>query len=205
MRPPDAPTFEVRDRTEPSETVVSRFSTFSLAGLTAVGRPAEQLGLLRHRPRAAAHAATPDPSRATVPVIGLFVPVRAEKSFADAVLSWTDTDRVEGIPVLSEVPGPRPRRARRVLRRHRRRCGRTGWRVRHPRTRHRHHRGERPGETTFAEELASTPVGVFFGNDWVVTLSPWSVRPVDLVWDEVVTGESDNDRGPDFLVYLIAD
>jgi magnesium transporter len=48
------------------------------------------------------------------------------------------------------------------------------------------------GETTFEEEIRTVPVGVFMGDDWVVSLSTGPADPVDRVWRAVV----DRDERP---------
>jgi magnesium transporter len=64
----------------------------------------------------------------------------------------------------------------------------------------------RRGETTFEEEIRDDPLGVFFGEDWVVTLSTASVEQVDRVWERV--GREDPrllSRGADFTAYRVLD
>ncbi len=62
------------------------------------------------------------------------------------------------------------------------------------------------GETTFAGEIETSPVGVFVGRDWVVSLSPGPARPVERVWDAVVAGDERLlQRGADFTAYRIVD
>jgi magnesium transporter len=64
----------------------------------------------------------------------------------------------------------------------------------------------RRGETTFDEELLTAQVGLFFGRDWLVTLSETSVEPVQRVWDAVESGEGRLLRfGPDFAAYRVLD
>jgi len=59
---------------------------------------------------------------------------------------------------------------------------------------------------TFAEELRVTPVGVFIGSDWVLTLTPEPTDPVDRVWEAVQVAERRLlSRGPDFTAYRILD
>ncbi len=64
----------------------------------------------------------------------------------------------------------------------------------------------RRGETTFEEEISEDPLGVFFADDWVLTLSPAAVDPVDRVWS-AVHGEEPRllTRGPDFTAYRVLD
>jgi magnesium transporter len=63
-------------------------------------------------------------------------------------------------------------------------------------------RGDRP----FDEEVREQPVGVFFGDDWVVTLSPAPIAVVDRVWTAVHREDSRLlQRGPDFTAYRVVD
>ena len=62
------------------------------------------------------------------------------------------------------------------------------------------------GETTFEEEVSEDPVGVFFADDWVLTLSPRDDDPVGRVWNAVVRGDERLlQRGPDFTAYRVID
>jgi len=65
----------------------------------------------------------------------------------------------------------------------------------------------RRGETSFEEELQEDPVGLFVGEDWLVTLSTTVVAPVGSVWDAVVDASKPRflRRGPDFAAYRIVD
>jgi magnesium transporter len=45
------------------------------------------------------------------------------------------------------------------------------------------------GDSTFDEEVRDDPVGVFVGDDWVVTLSTAAVPGVDRVWRAVERGD----------------
>jgi len=64
----------------------------------------------------------------------------------------------------------------------------------------------RAGETTFEEEIRDLPVGVFFGSDWVVTVTPREVPAVEAVWQAVERADPRLlDRGPDFTGYRVAD
>ncbi|MBO4248186.1 magnesium/cobalt transporter CorA [Halomicrobium sp. IBSBa] len=60
------------------------------------------------------------------------------------------------------------------------------------------------GATTFAEELSTTPIGLFVGHDWVVSVSPGAASPVDRVRHAV---ERDDERllqhGADFTAYRV--
>ena len=64
----------------------------------------------------------------------------------------------------------------------------------------------RRGETTFEEEIRLEPVGVFVGDDWLVTLSQERVAAVERVWEMVSHEESRVLRhGPDFAAYRVVD
>jgi len=60
------------------------------------------------------------------------------------------------------------------------------------------------GATTFAEELSTTPIGLFVGHDWVVSVSSGAASPVDRVRHAV---ERDDERllqhGADFTAYRV--
>ncbi|MDS0223355.1 magnesium/cobalt transporter CorA [Haloarcula sp. S1AR25-5A] len=63
-----------------------------------------------------------------------------------------------------------------------------------------------PGETTFDKEVKTTPLGLFIGPDWVVTLSTGSVLSVQRVMDAVGRGDERLlHRGPDFTAYRVID
>lgn len=118
------PSFEVTHETEPSERMVAGFSSFGLAGLTAVDFLVEELKLEEtgHISTDALPAITPFSDGTprhhtrlfsrpdldlTVLVNELFVPHWAADSFAKAILEWTDTNAVEEITILSGVPTPK--------------------------------------------------------------------------------------------------
>jgi magnesium transporter len=62
------------------------------------------------------------------------------------------------------------------------------------------------GETTFEEEILDEPVGVFFGDDWVVTIGPDDAPPIERVQTAVHREDSRLlNRGADFTAYRIAD
>ncbi|WP_284008248.1 magnesium/cobalt transporter CorA [Haloarcula pelagica] len=63
-----------------------------------------------------------------------------------------------------------------------------------------------PGETTFEKEVATSPVGVFVGTDWVVTVATGPAHPVQRVLDAVARGDERLlQRGPDFTAYRVVD
>lgn len=62
------------------------------------------------------------------------------------------------------------------------------------------------GETTFEEEIADDPFGLFVGDDWLVTLATTTIGPVDRAWNALDRGDTRIlRRGPDFLAYRIID
>jgi magnesium transporter len=64
----------------------------------------------------------------------------------------------------------------------------------------------RGGETTFEDEIRTTPVGIFLGADWIVTLSVEPVEAVDTVWETVHGAEPRHlERSADFTAYRIID
>jgi magnesium transporter len=64
----------------------------------------------------------------------------------------------------------------------------------------------RRGETTFEEELRTAQLGLFFGDDWLVTLSVSEIDATERVWGSVEAGEGRLLRfGPDFTAYRILD
>lgn len=61
-------------------------------------------------------------------------------------------------------------------------------------------------DSTFDEEVRDEPVGVFVGDDWVVTLSTAAIPSVDRVWRAVERGDERLlERGPDFTAYRVID
>jgi magnesium transporter len=63
-----------------------------------------------------------------------------------------------------------------------------------------------PGDTTFDKEVKTTPLGLFIGSDWVVTLSTGAVPSVQRVMDAVGRGDERLlHRGPDFTAYRVID
>ena len=60
------------------------------------------------------------------------------------------------------------------------------------------------GETTFAEELVTTPIGLFVGRDWVVSVSPGPAAAVERV-RHAVEREDERllQRGADFTAYRV--
>ncbi|MFD1635024.1 magnesium/cobalt transporter CorA [Haloplanus ruber] len=64
----------------------------------------------------------------------------------------------------------------------------------------------RGGETTFEEEIRDQPVGLFFGHDWIVTITAEETAAVGSVWERVTREEPrllGNDA--DFTAYRVID
>ncbi|ODR82338.1 magnesium and cobalt transport protein CorA [Haladaptatus sp. W1] len=62
------------------------------------------------------------------------------------------------------------------------------------------------GETTFEEETRVKPVGVFVGEDWLVTLSEYDIDAVSRIWRAALDGDRRIvGRGPDFTAYRVCD
>ncbi|ELZ98737.1 magnesium Mg(2+)/cobalt Co(2+) transport protein [Haloferax mucosum ATCC BAA-1512] len=64
----------------------------------------------------------------------------------------------------------------------------------------------RVGEQVFEEEVQTKPVGLCFGDDWLVTLTRREMEPLDRVWNAVEREDSRLLRlGPDFVAYRVID
>jgi magnesium transporter len=64
----------------------------------------------------------------------------------------------------------------------------------------------RRGETTFEDELAEEAVGLFVGDDWLVTITDADSAAIERTWESVVRGEGRVRRfGPDFAAYRVLD
>jgi magnesium transporter len=64
----------------------------------------------------------------------------------------------------------------------------------------------RRGDTSFEEEIRSRQLGIFFGGDWLVTLTVTPVTAVDRVWDAATRGDVRVRRmGPDYVAYRLLD
>jgi len=64
----------------------------------------------------------------------------------------------------------------------------------------------RRGDQPFEEEIDDQPVGLYVGDDWLVTLSPTSIPAVETVWELALAGEGRLlQRGPDFAAYRVID
>ncbi|WP_224449467.1 proteasome assembly chaperone family protein [Haloprofundus salilacus] len=115
--------FHVSHDTDPSDTLLAGFSTFGLAGLTAVDYLVDHLELEERghitadglpaitpfengRPRHHTRLFSRPDLDLTVLVSELFVPAAAGKTFSDAILDWTETAGVEEVAILSGVPVP---------------------------------------------------------------------------------------------------
>jgi magnesium transporter len=64
----------------------------------------------------------------------------------------------------------------------------------------------RGGETTFEEEIRDQPIGLFFGEDWIVSIATEETDAVGSVWDRVHREEPRLlERASDFTGYRILD
>jgi len=64
----------------------------------------------------------------------------------------------------------------------------------------------RSGDTSFEEEVGSEQVGLFVGDDWLVTMSTSTLPEVQSVWDSIDAGNSRLlTLGPDFTAYRVID
>ena len=64
----------------------------------------------------------------------------------------------------------------------------------------------RVGETTFLEEIRARPVGLFVGDDWLVTVTVDGDDAVESVWNRLAGADRRAlARGPDFASYLVVD
>ncbi|MEF8853691.1 MAG: magnesium/cobalt transporter CorA [Haloarculaceae archaeon] len=64
----------------------------------------------------------------------------------------------------------------------------------------------RRGETTFEEEICDEPVGLFFGEDWLVTYATGPAAAIGRVRTAVERGDERLlHRGPDFTAYRVID
>jgi magnesium transporter len=61
------------------------------------------------------------------------------------------------------------------------------------------------GETTFDEEIRTESVGLFVGDDWLVTLSEHEIAAVERTWNAVERDGRLRSYGPDFAAYRIVD
>ncbi|ELZ70506.1 magnesium and cobalt transport protein CorA [Haloferax sp. Atlit-10N] len=64
----------------------------------------------------------------------------------------------------------------------------------------------RAGEQVFEEEVQTRPVGLCFGDDWLVTLTRRELEPINYVWNAIEREEPRMLRfGPDFVAYRVID
>ena len=123
-RPPEDPTvprFSVEHDSDPGETLIAGFSSFGLAGLTAVDYLVDDLDLeatghvrihgtpsitpfSKGTPRHPIRLYTASESDVTVLVAEQFVPPFLGELLADALLDWTEANGVDEIAVLAGVP-----------------------------------------------------------------------------------------------------
>ncbi|EMA64468.1 proteasome assembly chaperone family protein [Halorubrum lipolyticum] len=121
--PRDRPSFSVTHDSDPSDVLIAGFSSFGLAGLTAVdylvkNLDLEQTGHVRPeglpsitpfekgRPRRPIRLYSDEDLDVTVLVAEQFVPPVLGERLATAVLDWTESAGVSEIAVLSGVPIP---------------------------------------------------------------------------------------------------
>lgn len=120
---PRTPGFEITHPTEPTEVMLAGFSSFGLAGLTAVDYLVDHLELeeVGHVSVEALPAITPfeagtprhhtrlfsrDGLDVTVLVNELFIPTFAADAFGNAIREWADGSGVGEVAVVSGVPVP---------------------------------------------------------------------------------------------------
>ncbi len=124
QRPTDQPSFQIEQQEEPSSaTLIAGFSTFGLAGLTAVDYIVDQLELEERghitvdqlptitpfengTPRHHTRFFSDDDLDITVLVGDLFIPPFAAEAFSTALLDWTSDSDISEVAVLSGVPLP---------------------------------------------------------------------------------------------------
>ncbi|MFC7129301.1 magnesium/cobalt transporter CorA [Haloferax chudinovii] len=64
----------------------------------------------------------------------------------------------------------------------------------------------RAGEQVFEEEVQTRPVGLCFGDDWLVTLTRRELDPINYVWNAIKREEPRMLRfGPDYVAYRVID
>ena len=64
----------------------------------------------------------------------------------------------------------------------------------------------RRGEQAFSDEIDAEALGIFVGDDWLLTMATGAVPAVDRIWAAVVREEPRLlDRGPDFTAYRVVD
>lgn len=125
QQPTDQPSFHITQEQEEasSETLIAGFSTFGLAGLTAVDYIVDQLELEEQghimvdqlptitpfengTPRHHTRFFSADDRNITVLVGDLFIPPFAAEAFSTALLDWTNDNNVGEVTVLSGIPIP---------------------------------------------------------------------------------------------------
>jgi uncharacterized protein len=117
------PTFEITHETSPTERLITGFSSFGLAGLTAVDFLVNQLELTEtgHISVDTLPAITPFENGTprhhtrlfsrgdldlTILVNELYIPIEVVDSFAKAILEWTEENAVREVTILSGIPVP---------------------------------------------------------------------------------------------------
>ncbi len=113
--------FTISHEKPPSDVLLAGFSTFGLAGLTAVDYLVDHLGLEetghitadglpsitpfeQGRPRHHTRLFSRDDLDVTVLVGELFVPASVAEQFSDAILDWTEGNGVREVAVLAGIP-----------------------------------------------------------------------------------------------------
>ncbi|MFC7325682.1 proteasome assembly chaperone family protein [Halorubrum rutilum] len=121
--PSARPSFSVTHESAPSDVLVAGFSSFGLAGLTAVDYLVDDLDLdqtghvaidglpsitpfAKGRPRRPIRLYSADDVDVTVLVVEQFVPPALGESLSASILDWTEAADVSEIAVLSGVPIP---------------------------------------------------------------------------------------------------
>jgi uncharacterized protein len=122
-RPPVQPSFDVTHETTPTDALVAGFTSYGLAGLTAVDYLIDNLDLTetgyiqiagmpsitpfsKGRPRHPIRLYSADDVDVTVLVAEQFVPPALGQLLSTSILDWTEAAEVSEITVLSGVPIP---------------------------------------------------------------------------------------------------
>ena len=130
--PHDRPSFSVTHESAPSDVLVAGFSSFGLAGLTAVDYLVKNLDLVqtghvqaeglppitpfeKGRPRHPIRLYSTEDLNVTVLVAEQFVPPALGEGLSEAILDWTESAGVSEIAVLAGVPIPHGPDARRTF------------------------------------------------------------------------------------------
>ena len=118
---PAAPEFHITHDQNPSETLLAGFSSFGLAGLTAVDYLVEHLDLEQQghltveglpsitpfengRPRHHTRIFSHDDVDVSILVGELVLPIGVSREFADVVVDWMGANEVEELAICSGIP-----------------------------------------------------------------------------------------------------